>query len=178
MIRRNLEDANKATWCQKEASYYERDANEQRLESEFMMFLPDIKFFSTLAVTKDFIVCTLANLPRYEFQIGQIPPPRSYKSTWKTHQCSKRKSPKKVAFDNFYNMRLERNIFQHCDLIQNKLEKKIRIKRVDQNLPILNYCSSNNLTIFFCNWRQMVQKENQNRVCITTFKSGAIKRIC
>ena len=38
-----------------------------------MMFLPDIKFFSTLAVTKDFIVCTLANLPRYEFQIGQIP---------------------------------------------------------------------------------------------------------
>ena len=83
-----------------------------------------------------------------------------------------------VAFDNFYNMRLGRNIFQHCDLIQNKLEKKIRIKRVDQNLPILNYCSSNNLTIFFCNRRQMVQKENQNRVCITTFKSGAIKRIC
>ena len=149
LIRRNLEDANKATWCQKEASYYERDANEQRLESEFMMFLPDIKFFSTLAVTKDFIVCTLANLPRYEFQIGQIPPPRSYKSTWKTHQHSQRKSPKMVAFDVFYNMRMERNIFQHCDLIQNKLEKKIRIKRVDQNLPILNYCSSNNLTIFF-----------------------------
>lgn len=58
---------------------------------DFMMFLPDIKFFSTLAVTKDFHCCTLystqASCQDMNFRLDKSP--RCYKSTWKTHEIQR-----------------------------------------------------------------------------------------